>query len=266
MGNLLIAEPTLSDAASVTATNASGTAPAFNLQTMQPKEILEITNVSGTKTITWDLGAGASYDFFALLFTNLTASATWTIQTDDNSGFLSPTTVLASTTFRAPGQNVFGITRAHGFYKHASTLTEQYARMQLVDGSNPDGVMRIGRGYVVPAWRVDGDYGLIAGFVDEAPFEETPHGERIHLQREPIPKIQIPLSLDGASAWNTLQANLHLLFLRRGASRDVIVITDPEDTGHSGRLVHYGTLQQQLAYSYDAFQVYRSTLEVRGLI
>lgn len=264
MGSLLIAEPTLSDTGTVTLTTPSTDAPATNLQTTQPKEVAETTDVTGNKDAIYDLGTSASYDFFALMFTNLTASATWSIATDDNAGFSSPTTILASTGFRAPGQT--GLSRVHGYYKHASTLTERYVRLRLADATNPAALLRLGRAYIAKAWRVDADYGLLPSF-DEAPaVDETWAGEEIAQRREPRPSVALSLMLDGPTAWATLQDNLHELFRKRGNSRDVVVILDPEDASYGGRLLYYGRLQEQLAYSFDAYQLYRTQLRVRGMV
>lgn len=265
MGNFLLADPSLSDEGAIyNVTGEATEAPADNLQTMQPKELYEIPSAAaGSKVIDIDLGTSASYDFFALLFTNLSASATWSITSGTN-GVVFGTTLLASTTFRAAGQT--GYPRTHGFYVHSSTETNRFVRLTLSDTGNTDGVLRLGRLYICKAWRIPADYGLTFGFSDTAEAVETVAGERIPHQRETVPALSFQLSVTGSSAWADVQTNLYELFRKRGSSRDVLAIIDPDDTSYAGRLVRYGTLQPQLALSLPAYQFYQTNVELSGLI
>lgn len=267
MSNLILCEPSLGDAGAIYAiTSQAADAPATNLQLMQPKEVYETTTVTGNLDFSIDLGSSPSYDTFSLLFTNATASATWAIATSaaPSSGF---TDRLATTTLRAAGQT--GYERTHAFYRHASTLTQQYVRFRIADSSNAEGVFRAGRVYVCKAYSAtaNASYGLTLGFDDLALGSVvTSAGERITRRNNPVPILGFSLTANGASAWAEVQDNLFELMRKRAASRDVMVVVDPGDTSYVGRLIHYGTLQPRLQISLPAYQFFQSSYEMTGLI
>jgi hypothetical protein len=270
VANLILAEPSLSDAGTLySVTSASSVAPATNLQTTQPKEVTETTSATGSFLWHIDLGASASYDLVALLFTNLSATATWAISTSASiaTGFSD---ILVSTTFRAAGQA--GHTRPHGFYLHGSTLTapdHRYLRITIADASNPDGVIRLGRLYVAKVYQptANADVGAALGFEDTSPIFYTSAGESIATVNEPLPTASFSLTATGAAAWAEVQANLYELYRKRGASQDMLMIFDPTDASYAGRLIRYGRLQQRFGITYPApFQTYQAAFEIRGMI
>jgi len=268
VANLILCEPSLSDAGALYGTGSNPAAtPWTNLQLMQPKEVWETDGVTTAKTqLSIDLGASASYDTFALLFTNASAAATWTISnsTAPSSGF---TDLVTSATFRAAGQT--GYTRTHALYKHASTQTRQFVKLAISDTGNAEGVFRAGRLYVCKAYSptVNASYGLALGFDDLALGQVvTSAGERITRRNDPIPILSFTLAANGSAAWAEVQDNLFELMRKRSASRDVMAVVDPADASYLGRLIHYGTLQQRLAIALPAYQFFQSSFELTGLV
>ena len=116
-----------------------------------------------------DLGASASYDFAALLFTNASASATITWSGSTSSTFSSTAWTSGSITLINDGQT--GRDRTHNFYAIGSSQTAQYVRFQISDASNADGVFRAGRLYVADSYQptVNVQYGITFGFEDNSP-------------------------------------------------------------------------------------------------
>lgn len=279
MANILIAEPSLSDAAmdafatfmnGVSGAGEQEATPASNLFLRQPKEVWETPTITGEIELRFDMGLSAlptSYDFLALAFTNATSSAT-IIWDGSNSPFVwtSPVWSSGSVALVAPGQTYFP--RKHAFYKISSTQTARYVRIRITDNSNPDGVFRAGRFYCCKTYQptLNVQYPLGFGFDDAAPEVVTSAGERIARANEPIPNLAFTLQASGSGAQAEFYDNLHEIMRRVGSSRDVMVIIDPSDASYSGAMLYYGTLQQKTQIALQSHRFYESAFELRGLI
>jgi len=268
MANIIICEPSLSDNAALYGIGSAKTeTPATNMQKMQPKIIWETTGVTtGLTVFSVDLGTSPSYDTFSLLFTNATTAATWTISTSifPSSGFSD---ILTGATLRAAGQT--NHTRPHAFYKHGSTLTNRYVKIQITDTSNPAGYIRVGRLYICKAYQPtrNADFGLSFGFEDLASEGViTLTGETLYRREDPIPTLNFSMRAYGTAGWTEVQANLFELFRLRGGSRDIMIVVDPADSSYVGRLIHYGTLKSRLAIQAPQYGVYQTDYQLVGLI
>ena len=73
MGNLILATPILSDAATITAGTETAAGPVTNLQKMQPTDLWEAATTAAYCEI--DLGAVTAFNLVALLATNAVAVA-----------------------------------------------------------------------------------------------------------------------------------------------------------------------------------------------
>lgn len=268
MGNFLLAEPSLSDAAmdAYYVTHETAWAPASNLFLRQPKEVWETQNVTGTIELRFDMGTSASYDFVALLHTNATEAATITWQGSTSSTFSSSAWSSGSITLSNGGQSTYD--RKHNFYKIGSTQTARYVRFQISDASNPDGVLRAGRMYVAASYQptVNVQYGLGFGFEDDSLEVRTSAGERILRPIEPIPYLSFALQAFGSNAETEFYSNLHELMRKRGAAKDVVAIINPDHTSLDGAMLYYGTLQPRLTITRPAFQFFEASFELRGLV
>lgn len=269
MANFLLVEPSLSDASldAYYVTHETAWGPASNLLLRQPKELWETQNVTGTIECRFDLGASASYDFAALLFTNASDSATITWQGSTSSTFSVTSWTSGSLTLVNDGQSS-SRDRRHNFYPIGSTQTARYVRFQVSDASNADSVFRAGRMYVAKAYQptVNVQYGLGFGFEDNSPETITTAGERIIRPTEPIPVLSFSLQAFGSSAEAEFYSNLHEIMRKRGASKDVVAVIDPSHSTLDGAMLYYGTLQPRTQIVRPAFQFFEANFELRGLI
>jgi len=266
----LLAHPELSDAAyfyNSTGPADASYAPVSNLLKMQPKDVWQTAAVSTDIVRHMDLGASASYNLFALLFTNASSAATWKIETSTlpTSGW---STRLASTAFRAGGQGTATGTRYHGFYKHASTLTDRYIQLTISDSTNTDGYFRAGRLYIGAGFQptLNMEYGLTFGYEDGSPRTYTTAGETIPRRIEPTPVCRFTLQASGTGAEAEIYASILDLARRRAGSRDVLALLDPDDATYGGAKAYYGLFSPTLSVELPAYNLYRSTFQITGLL
>jgi len=267
VGNILICEPSVSDATNgpYFATSTLLSAPKRNLTTMQPKEVWESTGI-GTQVLKFQFNGGtpASMNFAALLFSNLTSSAVVTWEGRNNTS--ATTSVWSYTTSIAAGMS--GYERPHAFYYSTSGWTTPVLWVSIADTANPDGVYRAGRFYAGNAYvpTYNAMYGLRLTYDQATDEVVTVARERILRDTEPIPGAAFTLQAFGSGAWNEMMTYIHPLLRQRGASKDVVVVVDPADGTYAGRLVLYGTMQQRTEISFPQYNVYETSLEIRGLI
>jgi hypothetical protein len=263
----MLVRPTLSDAGTIYAVgNEVAATPASNLQVMQPKVVWESSGLA-TLNFAIDLGAGGdSWDTVGLYWTNASASATVQIERDDNSGFASPTDwKAAGTTLLAPGQA--NRDRAHGFWTGASN-TDQYVRITVTDGSNPDGFFRAGRVFVGKAFQpaLNVMFGAAPiGFRDFSPVTATGSGESVPRRVEVVPTMRFTMQAEGSLAEKEFYDNHYEIAADVGGSKDLFVMFDPDDATYGGLKTVHGLLQPLFEASVPRYQRYEATYQITSL-
>ena len=270
MSNILLAHAKLSDAATIyapTGESDQSYAPVTNLQKIQPKDVWQTQGVASTIKRDVDLLAGASYNLVALLFTNASSTATWTLSTGTN-GLTFGTTLISGQSFRAGGQSTESGTRWHGFYYSSTAITDRYLRIQISDTSNADGYFRAGRLVVASGYQPTTNmlYGMAFGFEDLSTRTLTTAGETITRRIEPVPTVRFTLEAAGTGAEAEVYNSIHALARRQGSSRDVLAILDPSDSTYGGAKIYYGLLQPGVAIEVPSYNLYRTTYQITGLL
>ena len=116
MDNVLIAVADWSDEATITATNEDASMPATNLQKKQPGDLWQTEDLTSIQ-LDFDRGSAKPLNLVALLFTNLTSSATWRVRVDvsDNT-FASPDYDSGNQTFQG-SPLLTSLVWRHGFVR-----------------------------------------------------------------------------------------------------------------------------------------------------
>lgn len=248
MKKMIIIEPIALQPAWVTGAAAAGF-PASNLADAQPLVIWKGSN-SGPFTIDLDLQADTLLDTVFLGFTSALAGATWEIRaatTAQGSAFLTNAGAvkLAASTFRASADALGP--RYHGFWRAAAPFTARYVRLIITGGgaNMTAGVLAVGNAFE-PTYGHEWQSGR--GLEDLSVKERLPSGAMSVDERAIFPTWRFTL----ADLTNADLAALWGLARRRGASRPLIVVEDPDTTAGLHERLHYGSLKDLQEYSREA--------------
>lgn len=245
MGNILFASAARSDQAAITAGSVQSGFPATNLQTPQPGTHWRS---AGLGDLYLELNFGASppaLDFVCLGAHNGQAAATWRVRAAASQGDLT-----ASPGYDSGAGSLFPTTRPDlddwpllWSYRHlAAPETYRWWRIDVADAGNTDGFFKAGRIILDRAFQPARNisYGWGVELIDDSPRAAALGG-----QLWPSPRNAIRRALNGSLRFldeDEAYGAVHELVRRRGASRDVIVVRDPEATAHWHRQMVYGLL------------------------
>lgn len=155
--------------------------------------------------------------------------------------------------------------RTHGMY-WGDLGHHRWTRIDFDWTANTEAILKLGRLYLANAHQFERnpEYGAdIWSFEDGARHETMHGGQRIISPSTAVPGFRLPFSFDSAEE----MAVFYDVVRTRGASKDVAIILDPID--HDGRRhqrIGYGTLSQRVTANVPAYEIYRSQIELRGLI
>ena len=137
---------------SVSGTGFDASAPVARVQSKYLREKATTSNASGIKTITLDLGATTALTEFALLATNLSASARFRVRVATVSNFAS--TVYESSAsgsssawplaFPSGTPSPFVAGAGGVLHRLTNAVSGRYVRWEVEDAGNPDGVLKFG--------------------------------------------------------------------------------------------------------------------------
>ena len=244
MGNVLLANPALSDAATLLAVgNEVATLPATNLFKRLPGLV---TRTSGLSNIYWelDLGSAQAIDLVFLAAPNASASAQWQIR-----GATSQANLTAAPGYNSalidmtPAKNVPASWKTRPAVLFFGPETYRYWRVDVSDGSNPDGQGDYGRLYLSKAWQasLNMEYGFNMGWIDPSkvaraidgtPYIDTrPRRREFNLEFTDLPRTEIlanPFTTD-----RTL-----------GIAGDHLLVLDPDLMATMPEYVVYGRMAE----------------------
>lgn len=280
MSNIVLATPELSDAATVTSSGETAAGPVENLKRLQPTDIWQAPTL--TPYIEIDLGAVTSFNLVSLLFTNATAGAIWRVRTAD--------TQLGLTT--APDHNVSSLPLRHslvwidvaigesapiivaqspdtGDKRNHAVLwvpggwSNRWIRIDITDTGNPDGTFMAGRLYVSNALQptYNHDYGAADGFDDDSTIDRTDGGQLIPNDGANRPVFEFTLNTANESERHTVRE----INRKRGSSKDVLIVTDPNAAENPHDFVKYGLLQRRRVAVNTAFNRHQVNYQMTGL-
>lgn len=233
MGNAVLATPILSDAATITASDETTAGPVTNLQTMQPTDVWEAGG--GAPYCEIDLGVVRTFNLIALLFTNATGADQWRIRTADTQGNLTA----------APDQDSNYVTLTYVgsegniFLWIPAGWTNRWLRIDFITASNP---LMSGRLYVSNGFQpqvLNYSYGAGDGYNDDSVIDRTDGGASIPNYGANRATFDFTMNLMNDAERHEIREINRL----RGASRDVLLIRDPDESVYVQDVIYYGLLQ-----------------------
>ena len=256
MGRIVIAEPSLSDAAVLRSVAGADALPVGNLQAQQPSDVWRTTAVAGD-AIEADLGAAADVNLVALLYTNAGSAATWRIRAAAAQpdlvaapGYDSGTLPVWPTTGLETWAFVHGIR-----WLSAAAQTFRWWRVDFADLNNPAGYLQAGRLFITKAWQPTRNRrrGLSIAFEDLSPRERARGGQVYPLA---LPRRRVLQFVLHFLEEQEMFDNAFEIDRLRGRSGDLLVIPDPDKPDQIQRQAVYG-LQAELPPIVDpAFNVF----------
>lgn len=218
----------------------SSTLPVANLATDQPGEAARWTSLTGM-AIVLELDAAQAINLIALIAHNGTGSATWQIR-----GATSEANLTASPGYDSGSVSMWPATgRPSGHDKltsihvPASAQTFQWWRIDISDGSNPDGYFEAGALIVDDAFQpgVNMAYGQAIGFDDPSEQVRAEGGQTWATPTGARRTVQFTLGFESEA---DMMGTAYEIDRRRGARKPVFWVFDPAETTHLHRRAVYG--------------------------
>lgn len=240
MANAVLAYDDRVDRGTVTASDQLSTLPATNLQHpfLSPRVWRTSSNSAYAQV---DFGAAVAIDVVALLATNLTASATWRVRLDSDSGFSAPHTYDSGTV--APGIDT---TYGHCILVLPSQTTAQYLRVDVADATLT--FLQAGRLFAAAAWRMarNFEFGFKEGWRDQTKQTATEAGQ-VWVDRGPAARVW---TLRLPAVTETERRTYLAPIGRLARARDVLFVADPAST-NLGRDSLFGLPEEPLERTWD---------------
>lgn len=237
MANIIIATPELGDTSPTYASSETEAGPLNNLRKMQPSSLWQSTDTAPWIEI--DLGVAQPINLLALLHTNLTNQATVRVRTAATRGAL--TSAPVDDTYLVLVTAADG--KRHAFLYLETAFNQRWVRLDISDATNPYGVIYAGRLFVSNAltFQHNYKYGMQDGYDDDSTLDITDGGVLIPAEGANRAVLEYTLNLKG-------EAERHLvreLHRKRGASKDVLVVTDPQASINLIDRIYHGLLQRR---------------------
>jgi len=238
MSNMIIIKPLTIPSIS----GNRGTAGS-NLLTPDPKEVFsDATNTGQTINLAFDMGADVSFDTFALIGTNASASATWSLGGNTNAeGNLANTTnVFAATAMRDAA--ALGPPYPAFYHRAAGPLSRRYFSFNISPGASfYAGVLILGLAFK-PTW--NREWGSGRKIIDTSGKQRLRGGGWGISRGAKVPGYQWTF---GDLTDAEVEA-LYALALDRGEIDPILVIEDPAATTTLAAGTHYGLFNRLDAF------------------
>ena len=254
MSNVLITMPYLSDAAVLTGTEETY-GPLTNLQTMQPSDAW--ASLGGAPYVVIDLGGVQSFNVIALLRTNAAGIDQWRIRTANAEADLTN----GSETYDSHYHTVSWVgSRGDMYLWNEAGWSNRWIRVDLITAASP---FTAGRLYVANGFQptTNYKYGASRGYQDESRLSLTDGGNLIPTHGTNRQVLNLTLNLSNEDDVHDVSEINRL----RGGSRDVMIITDPDDTTYQADNIYYGILQPRRTSVITAFNWHEANYQLRAL-
>lgn len=257
----------------ITASSVAGSLIPSNMQTDRKSEVYRSSGTSTTLTLT---SATANFvNMVALVFTNLTSSATMRVRTYTNEADVTPIKDSGIVSAQAPdplgefdwGNVPFGI-NAYSYYGagygrcYLENSPVKKVVIDIVDTTNPSGYIEISRLVVGKYFTPDNDaeMGMGINVVETSKKERSNASDLVADLGTKSKKINFDLAhmteSDRAQVYNILRGN--------GITKSLFISLFPEDVNPNNEQTYqiYGKLSQQSAVALSYWSAYSTTIEI----
>lgn len=267
MAKIIIAGSQISDAGTLEdSSTVAANYPLANLLLLQPGRKARFSTPAAVYVVL-DLGSAQAITFAALVNHNGSATGTWRVR-----GATSEANLTAAPGYDSGGSDsLYPVTGKpdadvqHSFLSFAAQ-TYRWWRIDIDDTSNADGYVDLGRIILANAWapEVNFAFGAGIGWLDPSNIDQGVGGHLYPNERPKHRVMTLPLNFQTES---DMLGGLYELQRKVGASRDVFVVLDKEDTTHLHRRMLQGLLLGTTApLSLDTFQRYSTSLRIEELL
>jgi hypothetical protein len=230
MGLAYLLSSKLSDAATITASDAVGNAGASNLLISRPR--LKWRSTTATPNLVLDLGAPKTIDTLMHGYSNGMAGDTFTLRMASTQAKLTDGTAefnaaQASQPMWPNGSNLAAYDQIHRGYKlPGSGVTLRWARIDYNFSGNSDGFVDMGR--LLLGKRIEPAVSVKAGWVSGGTEAVA---ETVDLSGEESPR-QMGTKRDLSATWHDLIESeknaIYEMLLERGSAKDFALVIDPD--------------------------------------
>lgn len=264
MGNIVLATPDLSDAATITGGATASSMPVGNLQDMQPSLPCMFTNLADAYIVV-DLLSAQSINLIWLGYINATATDTWRVRAASSEAALTSSPGYDSGTLDiwTSSQNISSWERVHALHWLTTPQSYRYWRIDI-SSTTEDDVLTIGRLYLSNAYQPSRNvrYGLTTGTVEQIRRTESLLGNIF--PRPAARRQSMDFSLEHLTREEML-GSFYKIQRTRGVSSDVLVILDPEETEFQMELSTYGLFKDLSRIEIPTVNVYKTTISIEEM-
>jgi hypothetical protein len=252
MNNLIFTTPTLSDKAIISGTAGFGDNSLANLQT---KSLAKIYRSGQVCDIEIDFGVATEIDFISLIKHNGTGTVRVRAGSTDTYGdYDSGALNLITGGNVGYDNNLFAIKIAAQTYR--------YWRLEVVN-SGLD-YFQAGRIYLSKAFqpRINASYGYQEGFIDNSRKNRTISGDEVSTKRTPLKMVDFTMNFLSSEE---MYGSLYDIEKTRGATKDVLIIRDIEETTYFQKQYIYGTIDELNTVTIASFGVFQKGYKITEL-
>ena len=275
MQNMLLAMPILSDQATLKGSTSSGSLGINNLKTMSLKEVYRAADASSVY-IEVDFGKSEKINLFALIghsgssrsFARVRASnilsdlmSNPTFDSGDVP-FRSHQTGYDNTWASLVTDEEYGALDKNLFFQYFPTINMRYWRVDISDPNST--YLDIGRLYVANAWQpaTNMNYGGGLGYIDPSRKARTKSNEIISNERQQYRYVDFSLSFSNEAE---MYDNAFEVDRRRGRTKDVLFIHDPDAKHQLQRRSIYGTMESLQSIVNTNYNIYEKTFRIEEI-
>jgi hypothetical protein len=244
--------------------NNPGATPASNLALMQPGDMWQSSNLTSLY-FEVDLGSAQAINLVALLFTNLTAAATWQVRGATSQANLTAAPGYNSGAISFRAETASAETRLHGYLFLSTAQNYRYWRVDLTDAANPATFVNAGRLVISSAWQSSRFQrkGEAITVTDTSKITRMTGGQAI-----PTP-YPVLMGRDFTIPYLTedeMYAQVYELARLRGTSKEALVIMDPAATTHQQKKMIYGLFASGVQISRPELKLFEQRFVVTPLL
>lgn len=265
MATMLLATPTLSDAAAIVTVGSEATdMPASNLQTMQPSEVWRVTD-TGNAYVTIDFGSATTFNVIFLGHTNADTNTTWRIRGGDTEAEVNGTADEDTGSIDLwPGSADLSDWPTTPAFKYLSSAwTERWVRIDITNISTS--YFEAGRLFIANAWQPATNMLYNTQFPSwhEDVQRVYSHGGGVY---PAIRSRYLRTSFTVRSTQADILGNAHELGITQGVSEDVLFVFDPAETVYTAHGIVHGIVDQPVSVFVPNRDIWEVTYNIRGLV
>lgn len=264
MAKILIASPELSDNATVA---SSASMANFDITNTQNIHLLNVARFNTKNfTIIYDFSnlTNISYNFVALIATNISPTGQFRIRTSNSTNFNSPLYNSGFINFWKHS-NYSNWDSYNSFHHFEQIRQEHYLELTINDVNNPANFIEIGRVYVSNAWTptYNMPYGWSIGWHDLSELEPAISGTKFTTIRPKYRELNFTIDfIDEDEMYDRAFA----IDKMRGESKDLLVIPDRDKNNRIMDQMIYGLSSQLTPITNHTFHMYQKRYRIEELI